>query len=47
MAFFSTSQFSDDDDDGDARPPVYYEEDPNEHLQDEEPDYGASQGDDP
>lgn len=47
MAFFSTPQFSDDDDDGDARPPVYYEEDPNEHLQDEEPDYGASQGDDP
>lgn len=42
----SYQEFSDDDDDGDARPPVYYEEDPNEHLQDEEPDYGASQEDD-
>lgn len=47
MAFFSTSQFSDDDDEGDARPRVYYEDDANEHVEGEEPDYSTSQGDDP
>ena len=47
MAFFSTLQFSDDDDEGDARPRVYYEDDANEHVEGEEPDYSTSQGDDP